>query len=490
MAKRQARKRSKEEAAGFVNQGIRPGRFPRYVIVELRHDSKVAYAPSGFAGPAAVEATSGRLNRILEQFKVKRIESHFGMRTSQIRRRSTAAPVSLDQPVTAEFAHSGFVRVIPRAAQDAETLVKRLNRSEAVWKAVVSPDAVPAGAATGSSTVSRNFEPCQGYLHSAPEGIGAMEAWARFRARGKGVTVCDIEGNWNFDHEDLPTLRHIGGRLINGLSWINHGTAVLGEMVSRPSRNGTVGISHGARAYVQSALIDGIFNTAGAIVNATRKLRAGDLILIELHARSPITGRYIAMQYWDDVLSAIRAAVKKGITVVQAAGNGDENFDQSIYGLSGLQKDSGSILVGAGVPPTNHMDYFGDDWSGVGFSRYSKLGVPRSRIFFSNYGKIVNVQGWGWHVTSTGYGDAQGGRDQNRWYTHRFSGTSSASPIVTGAAACIQGLSIARRGRPLTPSKVREILVKTGTPQEPGPGVPLTQHIGPQPNLPKALARI
>jgi hypothetical protein len=90
-------------------------------------------------------------------------------------------------------------------------------------------------------------------------------------------------------------------------------------------------------------------------------------------------------------------------------------------------------------------------------------------------------------VTSSGYGDAQGGKDQNRWYTHRFSGTSSASPIVTGAAACIQSRALAKYGVPLSPAKVRSILIKTGTPQISGPGVPLNQHIGPQPNLLKAL---
>ena len=317
-----------------------------------------------------------------------------------------------------------------------------------------------------------------------------MEAWAKFNARGKGVRICDIEGNWNFKHEDLPRPTLIGGTLIPNLSWKNHGTAVLGEMVSRPGRSGTVGISHHARAYVQSAMIGGVFNAAAAIVNATRRLRAGDVILIELQARSPLTGRYIAMQYWDDVFSAIRAAVEKGITVVEAAGNGNENFDQAIYRGTGLRKDSGAIVVGAGIPPTNHMDYFGDDLAVWGFDSYSRIGTPRSRIFFSNYGKIVNVQAWGWHVTSTGYGDAQGGRNQNRWYTHRFSGTSSASPIVTGAVACMQGLAMSRRGAPLSPRRVRDILVNTGTPQEAGPGVPLSQHIGPQPNLLRALARV
>ena len=490
MVRKRGSRSAKVESAGFLSPKIRPSKFPRYVIAELRHDSRVAYEPSGFAGPAAVEKTYKSLNQILGKFHVKRVESHFDMRATQIRKRSTAAPSSLRETVSADFAQSGFVRIIPRAAKDADPLVKRLNQSKAVWKAVLAPEPVPAAAPTGASLISRNFEPCQGYLHSAPNGIAAMQAWAKFGARGKGITICDIEGNWNFTHEDLPRLTHIGGNLINNLGWKNHGTAVMGEMLSRPSRSGTVGISHHARGFVQSAKIGGVFNAAAAIVNATKKLKSGDVILIELHAPSPLTGRYVAMQYWNDVFSAIRSAVDKGITVVEAAGNGNENFNAAIYNGSGLQRDSGAIVVGAGIPPTNHMDYFGNDWASWGFDQYSWIGNPRSRIFFSNYGKIVNVQAWGWHVTTCGYGDAQGGKDQNRWYTHRFSGTSSASPIVTGAVACIQSRALARRRRPLPPRTVRSILIRTGTPQVAGPRVPLGQHIGPQPNLLKALTLV
>ena len=264
------------------------------------------------------------------------------------------------------------------------------------------------------------------------------------------------------------------------MGWRDHGTAVLGEMVSLPSRRGTVWISHQAKAVVQSAVIGGVWNTAGAITNAASKLRVGDVILIELQGTGP-NGKYVAMQYWDDVFSAIRAAVADGITVVEAAGNGDENFNLPCFKNTGLQKDSGAIVVGAGVPPTNHFDYF---------NGYQSLGVPRSRIWFSNYGRIVNVQAWGWHVTTLGYGDAQGGTSQNRWYTLRFSGTSSASPIVTGAVACMQSRAKAVRGGPLPPAEIRRILIRTGTPQESGPGVPLSQHIGPQPNLPKAAGSI
>ena len=97
------------------------------------------------------------------------------------------------------------------------------------------------------------------------------------------------------------------------------------------------------------------------------------------------------------------AATAKGITVVEAAGNGNQKLDLAIFNGTGLQKDSGAIVVGAGIPPTNDFDTD---------SAYASIGVPRSRIWFSNYGKIVNVHAWGWHVTTLGYGDAQGGASE------------------------------------------------------------------------------
>ncbi len=41
-------------------------------------------------------------------------------------------------------------------------------------------------------------------------------------------------------------------------------------------------------------------------------MTAGDVILIELQGEHPVTGGYVAMQYWDDVYSAIRIATAQG----------------------------------------------------------------------------------------------------------------------------------------------------------------------------------
>ena len=184
-----------------------------------------------------------------------------------------AAPAAKDKGVSAEFAQSGFLQILPRRTGDAAALSEALSKDQSVWKAVVAPKPMPAAAPTGTSTLSRNFEPAQGYLHSPPNGIGALEGWRKHGAKGRGVTICDIEGNWNFKHRDLPRFSKIGGDLINDIGWTNHGTAVLGEMVSRPGRSGTVGISHQARAVVQSAIVAGLWNTAGAITNATARLK-------------------------------------------------------------------------------------------------------------------------------------------------------------------------------------------------------------------------
>ena len=478
----------KDKSEGFTAETFSSLKTPDYVVIELRYNSQLAAAPSGvFEAPTTKQKDAHSLNTVLGNFKLKSVSSHFGMSAKMMSVRATNAPRSLNVKVSAEFAQAGFIRVVPKNSKDCEKLTMKLEKAKSVWKAYVAPKPVPAAMATGASKATRNFEPAQGYLHSAPNGIGAMEVWSLAGAKGKGITICDIEGNWNLKHEDLPKgISHIGGTLIPSIGWKNHGTAVLGEMIRRPGDGGTVGISHQAKGVVQSAVIGGVFNTAGAIMNATKHLKAGDVILIELQATGP-NGKYVAMQYWDDIFSAIRVATQKGITVVEAAGNGNENFDLPIFTGTGLQKDSGAIVVGAGIPPTNWFDNFG---AGSSLPGYSQIGVPQSRIWFSNFGKIVNVQGWGWHVTTLGYGDAQGGSNQNKWYTHRFSGTSSASPIVTGAVACLQGRAKAKRRRPLTPAKVRRILMRTGRSQKAGPGVPKSQRIGPLPNLPRAMKKV
>lgn len=91
-------------------------------------------------------------------------------------------------------------------------------------------------------------------------------------------------------------------------------------------------------------------------------------------------------------------------------------------------------------------------------------------------------------MTSCGYGDLQGGADENLWYTDSFGGTSSASPMVVGTLACIQG-TLRAAGRPLiTPSSARNLLRTFGSPQQDAPGRPASQRIGNRPDLSHMLS--
>jgi len=358
------------------------------------------------------------------------------------------------------------------ASNVARTLA-RLNADPGVEQAFERPlVSLPQQAADASCPIKTpSFESYQGYLGAAPHGIDAPAAWRR-GVRGQGVWFADIEGGWNAKHEDLPgdRMKHVAGTPMDNPYWRAHGTAVLGEVVGVDNGKGVVGIAPDVER-VFTASINGI-SVADAIDSAAESMRPGDVLLIELQGAGP-RGGYVPVEYWDDIFDAIQAATRRGVVVIEAAGNGYEDLDHKAYRrkFDRKKRDSGAIMVGAGGPA---RDGFAD----------------RARLDFSNYGSRVDVQGWGRKVATLDYGDLQNcATDEStyvdRHYTDEFSGTSSASPIVAGAAVLLQSYA-KQQGTLLSPAQVRDILARTGTPQTGD----TRQHIGPRPDLSRALRLI
>lgn len=346
---------------------------------------------------------------------------------------------------------------------------------------------------------SPDFTGRQLYLGPAPGGIDAQYAFSRPGGRGQGVRIIDIEGAWRFSHEDLLQNQGgvIGGTPSSDIGWRNHGTAVIGTFGSDLNSFGVTGIAPDANTRAISIFGAGQ-SSARAITDAANALSPGDIILIELHAPGPRfnftapNGQrgFIAMEFWPaDFAAIVYATSVRGVIVIEAAGNGAENYDDPLYNVrpAGFpttwrnpfnlaNPQSGAIIVGAGAPPPG--------------THGRSHGPDRSRLDFSNFGARVDVQGWGQEVTTCGYGDLQGGTNEDLWYTDTFNGTSSASPVVVGAVACLQG-GLRGRSRPLlTPATARDILRTTGSPQQDAPGRPATQRIGNRPNLRQAFERL
>jgi subtilisin family serine protease len=307
--------------------------------------------------------------------------------------------------------------------------------------------------------------------------LGVDEVWNVDGARGKGISLADVEGEWNEKHEDLPSDRitHIAGVRQKSAAWRRHGTAVLGVVAARDNGAGMLGLAPDVERIVTSSL--GRIGAARALYEAAKALSPGDVLIVELHGPGPNhRGRgqegFVPMEWWQPEFDAIKWATQKGVIVVEAGGNGGEDLDAAVYQgkFDRRVRDSGALVVGAGAP-----------------ARWPE-GPERSRLEFSNYGARVDVQGWGRNVATLDYGDLQGCASPARDYTALFSGTSSASPIVAGAVVALQGAVKARFGDRalLTPLQMRALLVETGTPQTGG----TREHIGPMPNVARALAAL
>lgn len=357
----------------------------------------------------------------------------------------------------------GYFMIESDAMIDHEAMIKRLREWRAVEVAYLDmsgPDPL-VNAANDPRAVN------QGYLDPAPDGIDAEYAWNFPGGDGAGQRVVDMERGWTFNHEDLvakgATLLH--GTLLD--SSRNHGTSVLGEICAVDNALGCVGI------VPNIASVDTVsFHNStrpDAMIAAMTSMAFGDVLILEAQVTVDGASLLGPVEAFDLEFDTIRLATALGIVVVEAGGNGTNNGS-----TPPLAMDTFTDPMGRQIFNPNSPD-FRD--SGAIIVSAATSAAPHTRMVWAPHGQRIDCYGWGQNVNTCASDSA--GATAN--YTTAFSGTSSASPIITGAALSVQGMAEASLGHRFSPRQMRAILSDpaNGTP----PAASETTAMGVMPNL-------
>jgi serine protease len=372
---------------------------------------------------------------------------------------------------------------------EVESLIAMLNEFPSIEIAYAETPAEPAGRPDGIvKAVTPNFQSQQGYLNPAPQGIDALYAWTITGGRGSNVKFVDMEYAWRTTHEDFPSplFHYHTPNPPNSSFGRGHGTAAVGVVAAKNNGFGVTGIASSAQVGLESNWNENQPFVATSIALAAAAAGSGGVVLLELQLKPSSTGfpppsfccpgwegscGALPLERRQADFDAIKTATSNLTTVIEPAGNGTADLDNPLYGgiFSRAVRDSGAVLVGA------------------------RDSVTRNAACFTNWGSRVDVNAWGDSVVTLGCGsddattcgNLYNGGSEDSWYTNSFRGTSSASPIVAGAAVSLQGASKARvPSQTLSPAEIRHRLMSNAT------WVFQPKYIGPMPNLRGAFGQL
>jgi len=287
-------------------------------------------------------------------------------------------------------------------------------------------------------------QPNQGYEDPAPDGIDAEYAWGFTGGDGEGQRFIDMERGWTLDHEDL--VDH-GGTLLHGILLDTsraHGTSVLGEICAVDNDIGCVGIVPNIDSF-DVVSYNGSTRQA-AILEAIDNLNFGEVLLLEAQVYLNGTTLLGPIEAYDAEFEAIRLATALGIIVVEAGGNGTNNG-----GTPALDMDTYTTLAGDLIFNPASAD-FRD--SGAIIVTAATSAAPHTRRSYAPYGERIDCYAWSQNIDTC----SSNSTGSTTSYTTIFSGTSGASPIITGAALAVQGMAEAQLGFRFGPYQMRAIL--------------------------------
>lgn len=304
--------------------------------------------------------------------------------------------------------------------------VAYINQDRVVTMLPITTFGGPTNGVTQAQTVPTGIARIDGGLSSTVSGNGSGSV---------NVDVAVIDTGIQTNHPDLNV---VGGKnCSSGSSYADgngHGTHVSGTIAAKDDATGVVGVAPGARLWAVRVLNNQGSGTSSSVICGINWVTANAATIEVANMSLGGTGTDSACGGSDAYHNAICNSVNAGVTYAVAAGNETDNaanhvpaaYDEVIT-VSALADFNGT--AGGGGAATCRTD------------------VDDSFADFSNYGSDVDIIAPGVCIYSTWKGSAY----------NTISGTSMATPHVTGAAALYKA-----NNPSATPAQVKTALQNAG----------------------------
>ena len=273
------------------------------------------------------------------------------------------------------------------------------------------------------------------FQQALPTGVDRVDGDRSSAMPGNGIGAVDadiaiIDSGIDLTHPDLNVYRD--ATFVYGTNSGNddygHGTHVAGIAAAKDNNEGVVGIAPGARLWAVK-----VMDSTGSGLTST--IIAG-IDYVTQHANEiDVANLSFGCKCHSNALDiAIHNSVAAGITYVVSAGNSASDANA--------------------FSPSNHPDVISvsavadSDGKCGGLGPPTKYGNDDTFASFSNYGSVVDMAAPGVNIYSTYKGSSYA----------TLSGTSMASPHVTGAAALYKSSHLGA-----SPSEVKQALISMGS---------------------------